>query len=78
MLSTYAIRSLICFVSIFLLLIIYFSLSKPDYIKEYNKDGTNSTISVRLLIIYSLLYSSGISLVFMAIDVLYHYYFKNI
>ncbi len=79
MLSTYATRSLICFVSTFLLLIIYFSLSKPDYIMDTNNNNNNNnTISIRLLLIYSLLYSSAASLGFMFIDVVYHYYFKNI
>lgn len=79
MLSIYATRSLMCFVTSFLALILYFSLSKPDYVlEEKYKDKVNDkVISIRLILIYSLLYSSGLALVFMAIDIGYHQYFKN-
>ena len=79
MLSIYAIRSLIYFVSSFLILILYFSLSKPDYVLEekYKDKVDNKVISIRLLLVYSFLYSIGLALGFIAIDMAYHYYFKN-
>ena len=80
MLSVYAIRYLLCFIASFLLLILYFSITKPPYImdEKYKIDNiTNitSVISIKLLLVYSFLYSSIISLVFMVIGIIYQYYF---
>lgn len=69
--SLYTTRSLICFSLSFLLLLIYFSLEKPDYVINTEKDNE---LSSRLVIIYSLIFSSSIALIFMTIDVVYHYY----
>jgi len=80
MLSVYVIRYLLCFIVYFLLLILYFSITKPPYIidEKYKIDNiTNitSVISIKLLLVYSFLYSSIISLVFMVIGIIYQYYF---
>ena len=71
-LSKTSVRSLLIFTISFSLLVLYFCISKPLYVKE--KD--TKEISFRLLILYSLLFSSGLSLIIMTIDVLYHYYLK--
>lgn len=78
MLSVYAIRYLLCFIVSFLLLILYFSITKPPYIiDEKYKIDTNitSVISIKLLLVYSVFYSSIISLLFMVIGIIYQYYF---
>lgn len=72
--SLYATRSLICFILSFLILIIYFSLLKPEYILDKNK---YDRISIRLILIYSLLFSSAIALGFMFLDIVYNYYFNQ-
>jgi hypothetical protein len=48
---------------------------KPDYVKNTSFNSENGDeLSIRLIIIYSLLFSSAIALGFMAVDVIYHYY----
>lgn len=69
--SLYTTRSLVCFTLSFLLLVLYLSFSKPDYVINTEKDNE---LSARLVVIYSLLFSSSIALIFMTIDVIYHYY----
>lgn len=69
--SLYATRSLICFIVSFIILIIYFTLVKPDTIIDKSKDNR---ISIRLILIYSLLFSSAIALGFMFLDISYNYY----
>jgi len=77
-LSLYTTRSLISFVLSFLILLLYFSLMKPDYVKNTSSEASfpkgKDELSIRLIIIYALLFSSAIALGFMAVDVIYHYY----
>lgn len=73
-LSLYAARSLICFILSFLLIIIYFSLLKPEYILDKTK---YDTISIKLILIYSLLFSTAIASGFMFLDIVYNYYFNE-
>lgn len=71
--SLYVTRSLICFILSFIILVIYFGLEKPDSVLDKSK---NNLISIRLVLIYSLLFSSAIALGFMFLDILYNYYFS--
>ena len=57
----------------FIFLVIYYSISKPDYI-IINKIGEEKEISLRLLLIYSLIFSSGIGLFVLICNYGYTYY----
>lgn len=57
----------------FIILIIYYSIAKPDYLVE-NKIGEETEISLRLLVVYSLLFSSALGLVVLMANTGYVYY----
>lgn len=67
------VRPLSIFISSFVIFIIYYISMKPDYVYEKND---KTIVSKRLILIYSLLFSSALSLIFIALDILYHYYLK--
>jgi TRAP-type C4-dicarboxylate transport system permease small subunit len=65
--SIYAIVS--TFVS-FAILLIYYAMVKPDFVKEVDKNSTDQTpkFSVRLSIVYGLLFSSMIGLLVLGVS----------
>jgi hypothetical protein len=66
--------STISFFLLFLLFIVYYITYKPDYIKnDYNQNLNN-----RLIIIYSLLFSSSLSLFTVFITIIIKYYYNPI
>lgn len=77
--------SMISFLLSFFCLFLYYSLKKPDYVLDKDKDidiKKDSKISYRLLFVYSLLFSSSIALfVFMIhalyVKFIYHKYNKD-
>ena len=60
----------------FIILVIYYSISKPDYLVE-NKIGEETRISFRLLLVYSLLFSSALGLVVLMSNAGYVYYMNK-
>ena len=64
--------SMISFVVSFLFFVIYFLIKKPDYVllDAYDK---NKKVSLRLAIVYSLLFSSSIGLFIFIIHSIYEY-----
>jgi len=60
----------------FIILVIYYSISKPDYLVE-NKIGEETEISFRLLVVYSLLFSSALGLVVLMGNTGYVYYMNK-
>ena len=60
----------------FIILVIYYSIAKPDYL-VINKIGEETTISLRLLVIYSLLFSSALGLVVLISEAGYVYYMNK-
>lgn len=68
--NTYSNISIISSILLFILFVAYYIIYKPDYIKDENKNETNS----RLIIIYSLLFSSSLSLLIVFVFMIY----KNI
>jgi len=62
--------SIVSFFLFFLLFLIYYISYRPDYVKkEYTED-----LDTRLIIIYSLLFSSSLSLFSVFITLIYKYY----
>lgn len=57
----------------FILLLSYYISKKPLYVLDKND---NNKFSLRLSLIYSLLFSSALSLIFVAVDIVKQYYFK--
>lgn len=57
----------------FILLLSYYITLKPKYVLDKNDDNK---FSIRLSLIYSLLFSSSLSLFFIAVDIVKQYYFK--
>lgn len=60
----------------FIFLVIYYSISKPDYL-IINQIGEEKEVSLRLLIIYSLLFSSGLGLFVFICNSGYTYYMNE-
>jgi len=60
----------------FIILVIYYSIAKPDYL-IINKIGEEKTVSLRLLLIYSLLFSSGLGLFVLISNIAYDYYMSK-
>lgn len=63
--------SMISFVLSFLFFILYFFIKKPDYVLV--DDNKNKKVSLRLTIVYSLLFSSSIALFIFIIRSIYEY-----
>jgi TRAP-type C4-dicarboxylate transport system permease small subunit len=74
--SIYAIVS--TFVS-FAILLIYYAMVKPDFVKEVDKNSTDQTpkFSVRLSIVYGLLFSSMIGLLVLGVSSILKNYKNN-
>ena len=74
--SIYAIVS--TFVS-FAILLIYYAMVKPDFVKEVDKNSTNQTpkFSVRLSVVYGLLFSSMIGLLVLGVSSILKNYKNN-
>ena len=60
----------------FIILIIYYSIAKPDYLIE-NKIGEETEISLRLLVVYSLLFSSALGLIVFTVESGYMFYMSK-
>lgn len=67
------VKSLTIFIVSFFILLIYYISKKPNYVYDKND---KTYISFRLVLIYSLLFSSALSLIIISLDILYHYYLK--
>jgi hypothetical protein len=62
--------SIISFLLLFILFSLYYITYKPEYIKkEYSKE-----LDIRLIVIYSLLFSSSLSLLIVFSTLIYKYY----
>ena len=74
--SIYAIVS--TFVS-FAILLIYYAMVKPDFVKEVDKNSTDQTpkFSVRLSVVYGLLFSSMIGLLVLGVSSILKNYKNN-
>ena len=74
--SIYAIVS--TFVS-FDILLIYYAMVKPDFVKEVDKNSTDQTpkFSVRLSVVYGLLFSSMIGLLVLGVSSILKNYKNN-
>ncbi len=64
---------MVIFIVSFILLLSYYAIKKPKYVLDKNN---NNVFSLRISLIYSLLFSSALSLCFIALDIIKQYYFK--
>jgi uncharacterized membrane protein len=63
--------TIITFIVSFIVLAIYWGIQKPDFVTEIDKTKNIPVLSINLLTIYSLLYSSVIGLLIMAICIIF-------
>lgn len=75
-LSKSSLYSIIATVISFVVLMIFFSIKKQEYVKEKDATG-NKVFSYRLAMIYSLLFSAFIGLVIVAISGMSMYMFDK-
>jgi hypothetical protein len=57
----------------FIFLLSYYIIEKPKYVLDKNN---NNVFSIRLSLIYSLLFSNALSLFFIAVNIIIKQYFK--